>query len=132
MVYYRVDYSISARFSTMVKLYALIWLFCINYPLIFAYLIYKKEWNNKRLFIATLVAAFIVEIVFTHNALLYTFPIMLLAIPIAISIYSLLTFGPYWIIEGKIQENKWKLVMMTLVWILVSIATYASNTGPGS
>lgn len=109
-----------------------IWLFYISYPLIFAYLIYKREWNNKRIFITTLVAAFIVEIVFTHNALLYTFPIMLLAIPVTVSIYSLLTFGPYWIIEEKIQENKWKSVIMTIVWILVSIATYASNTGSGS
>jgi len=76
-----------------------------------------------------LVGAFIVEVVFTGNKLLYTFPIMLIGIPVAISIYSLLTFAPKWIVENRIRQNKRKLIPMIIVWILVSISTFANSLG---
>ena len=70
-----------------------IWLIYVGYPLLFAFLIYRKKLSNTNIFIATLVGAFIVEVVFTGNELLYTFPIMLIGMPFAISIYSFITFG---------------------------------------
>lgn len=105
-----------------------IWLFYVGYPLIFAFLIYERKWNNGRVLLATLVGAFLVEVVLTANKLLYTFPIMLIGIPIAISIYGLLTFVPKWIVENKTRQNKGKLILMIIVWILVSILTFAKNT----
>lgn len=104
-----------------------IWLFYIGYPLVFAFLIYKRRWSDGRVFLATLVGAFLVEVVFTENELLYTFPIMLIGIPIAVSIYGSLTFVPKWIVENKIRQNKRKLILMIIVWILVSISTFAKN-----
>lgn len=104
-----------------------IWLFYIGYPLIFAFLIYKRKWSNGRVFLATLVGAFLVEVIFTGNELLYTFPIMLIGIPIAVSIYGLLTFVPKWIVENKIRQNKRRLILMIIVWVLVSISTFAEN-----
>ena len=104
-----------------------IWLFYIGYPLVFAFLIYKRRWSDGRVSLATLVGAFLVEVVFTGNELLYTFPIMLIGIPIAISIYGSLTFVPKWIVENKIRQNKRKLILMIIVWILVSISTFAKN-----
>ncbi len=104
-----------------------IWLFYVGYPLVFAFLIYKRRWSDGRVFLATLVGAFLVEVVFTGNELLYTFPIMLIGIPIAVSIYGSLTFVPKWIVENKIRQNKRKLILMIIVWILVSISTFAKN-----
>ena len=105
-----------------------IWLFYVGYPLVFAFLIYKRKWSDKRVFLATLVGAFLVEVAFAGNKLLFTFPIMLIGIPIAVSIYSLLTFVPKWIVENKIGQNKRKLILMVIVWILVSISTFTGNT----
>jgi len=48
---------------------------------------------------------------------------MIITIPIAISIYSLLTFVPKWIVEREIKNNKWKLRILLIVYLLVSIAT---------
>lgn len=107
-------------------------IFYIGYPLLFSLLIYKFKLNNKLLFIATLIGIIIVEVLFAHNSLLYTFPLMMLAIPIAISIYSLLTFVPKWIVEGEIKKNKWKLILMLIIYILVSLATIFGNGGSGS
>jgi len=104
-----------------------IWLFYIGYPLVFAFLIYERKWGNGRVFLATLVGAFLVEVIFTGNELLYTFPIMLIGIPIAVSTYGLLTFVPKWIVENKTRQNKRKLILMIIVWVLVSISTFAEN-----
>ncbi|MGC1121581.1 MAG: hypothetical protein WBA22_10865 [Candidatus Methanofastidiosia archaeon] len=109
-----------------------IWIFYLGFPLILAFLIYKRMWSNRKIFIATLIEVFIVEIVFTHNALFYTVPIMVLAIPVGISLYSLLVFVPKWIVDGELKKNKWKLILMVVVWVLVSLATYAGNSGAGA
>ena len=111
-----------------------IWLFYTGYPLLFAYLIYKKQWNTKRIFYSMLAAAFIVEVILSNNALLYTFPIMLIMIPTAVCIYGFLTFIPKWIVERKITENKKKLILLTAVWIIVSILNFItkSNLSMGS
>jgi len=102
-------------------------IFYIGYPLIFSLLIYKFRLSNRWLFLAALVGAFVVEVVFTQNALLFTFPIMLLAIPLAVSIYSFLTFVPKWIIEKNIKDKKWKTIVLTAIWVLLSIITFISN-----
>lgn len=107
-------------------------IFYIGYPLVFSFLIYKFKFSNKLLFIATLIGVFIVEILFTHNTLLYTFPIMIFTIPAAISIYSFIAFAPKWIVNGEVKNNKWKLIIMIVFYILVSLATLFGNGGSGS
>ena len=61
-----------------------------------------------------LIAAFVVEVVLSHNALLYTFPIMLVMIPIAVCIYGFITFVPKWIVENRVIENKKTTILFTL------------------
>jgi hypothetical protein len=109
-----------------------IWVFYLGFPLIFACLIYRRMWSNRMIFVATLIEVFIVEIVFTHNALLYTFPIMVLALPVGIILYSFLVFVPKWIVDGELRRNKGKLTLMVVIWVFVSLATYVGNSGMGA
>jgi hypothetical protein len=107
-----------------------IWLFYIGYPLLFAYLIYVRNWNNKQLFSSMLVMAFIIEVVLSQNSLLYTFPILLIMNPVAFAIYSLITFIPKWFTENELTSNKKTIVILVVVWILVSILNYVTYTNP--
>jgi len=107
-----------------------IWLFYIGYPIIFAYLIYVRDWNDKQLFSSMLVLAFIIEVVLSKNSLLYTFPILLIMNPVAIAIYSLVTFMPKWFTENEITRNRSTVVILVVVWIIVSILNYVTNINP--
>ena len=104
-----------------------IWLFYIGYPLIFAYLIYVRSWSDRQLFSSMLVLAFIIEVILTRNSLLYTFPIMLIMNPVAIAIYSLVTFIPKWYTENEIARNRNSVAILVVVWMVVSILNYATN-----
>jgi len=107
-----------------------IWLFYIGYPIIFAYLIYVRDWNDKQLFSSMLVLAFIIEVILSKNSLLYTFPILLIMNPVAIAIYSLVTFMPKWFTENEITRNRSTVVILVVVWIIVSILNYVTNINP--
>jgi len=109
-----------------------IWLFYIGYPLLFAFLIYKKQWNTKKIFYSMIIAAFIIEVILSNNTLLYTFPIMLIMIPIAVCIYGFITFTPKWIVEKKIIENRKKLIILVIVWATVSILSFITRSNLGS
>ena len=76
-----------------------------------------------------LVGIFVVEMLFTNNALLYTFPIMLLAIPLSLFIYGLITFLPKWITDNKIKQNLKLVLLLIIVWIIVAFITYITNIG---
>jgi hypothetical protein len=104
-----------------------IWIFYIGYPLILAYLIYLRSWNYKQLFSSMLVMAFIIEVILSKNSLLYTFPIMLIMIPIAIAIYSLVTFVPKWFAGNEVTRNRVAVVILLVIWIIVSILNYVTN-----
>jgi len=106
-------------------------IFYIGYPLIFSILIYRFNFTGKKLFMATLMGAFIVEVLFVHNPLLTTFPLMLIGIPAAVSIYSFITYVPKWIVDREIKNNKLKLIMMVVVYFLISLASLIGN-GSGS
>ena len=105
-------------------------IFYIGSPLVFTALIYKFKLSNKALLIATLINIIIVEILFTGNTLFFTFPLALIIIPVSISIYALLTFLPKWIVEKNIKNNKWKIITMLTIYILVSLATAFGNPTP--
>jgi len=72
----------------------LIWAFYIGYPLLFAYLIYRRRWSDRKIAYVMLVSAFTIEVVLSNNALLYIFPMMLVMNPIAAAIYGVVTFIP--------------------------------------
>jgi hypothetical protein len=102
-------------------------IFYMGFPALFALMIYKYGVAGWRLFAATLAGAFLVEVVFVHNMLLLTFPAMLFAIPFAVSIYSLITYAPKWIVDGTVMENKWKLALMLAVWAFIALVTIAGK-----
>lgn len=103
-----------------------IWLFYLGYPLLFAWLIYRRKWQGKKLFLAMLAGIFIVEIIFSGNIRLFAFPDMFLFIPAALAIYSFITYTPKWIVENQISQNKKKIILMTIIWILISLVTFTS------
>ena len=125
-----VDYTtvFNPNFQDWLNHMPLICVFYIGYPLLFAYLIYTRKWDAKKIFYSMLIVAFIIEVILSKNALLYTFPIMLIMIPAAICIYGFLTFIPKWIIEKNLKENKKKLILFTVVWIIVSVLNFFTKT----
>lgn len=92
-------------------------LFYFGYPAVFSSLIYKLRLGTTGLFLAMIVGIVVVEIVFTHNMLLLTFPICLLAIPIALAHYGMVTFMPLWVAEARIREKR--------KWVIATVAGYA-------
>lgn len=76
-----------------------IFIFYIGWVSFFAFLIFVKKWNNKKLFLTTIILGFILELTFFHNSMLYTFPRCLYAVPALVLIYSFLTFLPKWIVN---------------------------------
>lgn len=65
----------------------------------------------------------IVEAGFTHNAAFFTSPVMLVAIPAGICIYSFLTFLPKWMLDGKLKQNLGRAGIITMGYLFVVMAT---------
>jgi hypothetical protein len=107
----------------------LIWAFYIGYPLVFANLIYTRGWDDRRIFYAMIAGAFFIEIVCSGNTLLYTFPIMVVMIPVAVAIYTIVTFLPKWITDGDLQGRRRTLAILGLVYLTVAFLNYRSNLG---
>jgi len=105
----------------------LIWAFYIGYPLLFAFLIYKRKWSDRKIAYAMLVSAFIIEVILSNNALLYIFPIMLIMNPVAAAIYSTVTFIPKWLVEGEIKKKTKMIFLLVAVWVVVSILNLVTN-----
>jgi hypothetical protein len=105
----------------------LIWAFYLGSPLLFAYLIYKKKWGDKRLFLPLLIVLFIVEILFSFNTLLFTFPIMLVMIPLALSIYGFITYVPRWLVDKTLKKHILLTAIMFFVWAIVAILSYTTR-----
>jgi hypothetical protein len=83
-------------------------LFYLGYPLVFSVLIYGLKLGKRELFLAMIAGIVVVEIVFTRNMLLLTLPICLLAIPISLGPFGMVSFMPLWIAQGTLNENrKW-------------------------
>jgi len=98
-------------------------LFYFGYPIIFALLIFKLNYGGKQLFFATLIAIFIVEVIFTNNPLVMHFPWLLLGIPLAIAIYMPLTFFPLWIVRKEMTKHIWAVILLSTIEIIVILLT---------
>ncbi len=97
------------------------------YTPIFAYLFYIKKWKEKNVFIFMIIFTYILEITLFGNVMLYAFPGMLIMIPVAIGIYSGITFVPKWIVEGEILKNKKKVIAAVSMCIIVAIIRLIEN-----
>jgi hypothetical protein len=104
-----------------------IWLFYLGSPLLFAYLIYRKNWNDRMLFLPLMVVLFVVEILFSFNALLFTFPVMLIMIPVAVSIYSFITYVPRWIIDHELKKHKAITAFLFVVWAMIAVLSFITR-----
>ena len=105
----------------------LIFAFYFGSPLVFAFLIYRREWSDRSLLGPMLVVLVLVEVVFSHNALLYTFPLLLIFIPLAVAIYSFLTYVPRWIIDRRIAQHRMTTLLLVVVWLTVAVLSTASR-----
>jgi len=102
----------------------LIWAFYVGYPLVFARLIYNRRWSDRSIFLAMIAGGFFVEIVCSNNSLLYTYPIMLVMIPVALAIYGVVTFIPKWVVEGELKARWRTAALLLLVYIIVAVLNY--------
>lgn len=100
--------------------------FYIGYPLVFGYLIFKLHWEGWRLFLATVVAILIIEGVLTGNPFVLSFPLMLVGIPLAICVYTLLTYFPLWIVNGEMKRHKRIAALLSGVVVAVMALTTLS------
>lgn len=102
----------------------LIWAFYVGYPLIFAHLIYNRRWSDRSIFLAMIAGGFFVEIVCSNNSLLYTYPIMLVMIPVALAIYGVVTFIPKWVVEGELKARWRTVAFLVAVYLIVAVLNY--------
>jgi hypothetical protein len=98
-------------------------LFYVGYPFVFSVLIFKLRWSERRLFLATLAAIFIIEVIFTRNPLLMTSPALILGIPLAVMIYSPLTFFPLWFVRKEIEKHRILILGLTIVELIIMMLT---------
>ena len=107
----------------------LIWVFYVGYPLVFAHLIYNRGWSDRSIFLAMIAGGFFVEIVCSNNSLLYTYPIMLAMIPVALAIYGVVTFIPKWVVEGELKARWRTTAFLLAVYFIVAVLNYFNKAG---
>ncbi len=117
------------RLSYFEKYGCTLLLFYIGYPFVFAVLIFKYHWSERRLFFATLVAIFVVEVLFTRNPLVMSFPALLLGIPLAVMVYAPLTYFPLWFVRRELGKHKLLIIGLAIVEFIVMMLTTFGNPG---
>ena len=105
----------------------LIFAFYFGSPLVFAFLIYRRKWTDRSLLGPMLVVLVLVEVVFSHNALLYTSPLLLIFIPLAVAIYSFLTYVPRWIVDRRVAQHRRTTLVLVVVWLIVAVLSTSSR-----
>jgi hypothetical protein len=88
--------------------------FYVGYPAVFTYLVFRRRFGTWALLAATLVAIFVVEVLFVHNPWLIVPPLLFVGIPLAIAVYAPLTFFPLWIVRGELGRHR------RIVWLTVA------------
>ena len=76
-----------------------------------------------------LVEIILVELVLSGNVMLIQFPLFLIAIPLALAYYSIVTIVPFWIAENKIKENKKIVILIGVIWLIGFLLNIASQFG---
>lgn len=103
-------------------------IFYIGYPIIFTFLIFRANFNEKSLFLATLIAIFIVEVLFTRNPWVMDFPACLIGIPLAVAVYTPLTYFPLWIVRKEINRHLGLVLFLSLIELaVIALTTFGSR-----
>ncbi len=125
-----VDFTTTAAIGEPARYYSkympALLVFYLGYPLVFCVLIYGFGLGGRGLFLAMLAGIAVVELCFVRNRLLLTPPICLLAIPISLGHYGMVTFLPKWVVERSFRKNrKWAAATLS-AWglgVLLNILT---------
>jgi len=133
-----VDFTTTAAIGNPLAYYSkympALLIFYVGYPLVFSTLIYKFRLGSRALLLAMIAGIVVVEVVATHNMLLVTLPVCLLAIPLSLAHYGMVTFMPLWIAERTIGRNrKWAAATLAVwaVGVLLNILTqFGSHPHP--
>jgi hypothetical protein len=75
------------------------------------------------------VAIFLIEVVFVGNPLLTTFPALLAGIPLAVAIYTPLTYFPLWFVRGELTRHRLLIAGLTIVELAVMALTTLGSRG---
>jgi hypothetical protein len=94
-------------------------LFYLGYPLVFTPLIFRFNWNQYHLFFASLVAIFMIEVLFTRNPLVMSYPSLLWGIPLAVLIYLPLTYFPLWIVRRELGRHRFLVIGLSIVELII-------------
>ncbi len=131
--WFGVDFStaFAPNVSRWVSYMPTILVFYFGAPLALAYLIYRRRWSDRRLVAPMLAVLFIVEVVFSHNALLYTFPLFFVFIPVAVALYAFLTFVPRWIVDGRLADHRRTTALLAVIWIVIAALSTGSRIAGG-
>ena len=98
-------------------------MFYIGSPVMFAYLIYERNWNRGKLLFATFIAILTIEGLFVRNHFILSFPLLLLGVPLAFCVYAPLTYFPLWIVNGEMGRHKAVVILLSLITLTVMILT---------
>jgi hypothetical protein len=104
-----------------------IFVFYLGLPLLFAFFAVRLKFGGWRLLVVAVAAGVVLELVLFHNMMLISFPIMLIALPALVALYSLIAFLPKWIVEGRLRENKGKVAILIIAWLIIAAITFVSN-----
>ncbi|MFH1211003.1 MAG: hypothetical protein V1645_03730 [archaeon] len=102
----------------------------ILYPLsglIFYYIIYKRKWEDWKIFTAMMAYAMFIEAFVLRNPFVITFPALMAGIPLAADLYGLIVFLPKWITDKEVRKHKLLLAIMTIIFIILAIIAYFNN-----
>lgn len=129
LIWFIVDFGTAGSFkvSYLTKYGPLLLAFYLGYPLFFSHLIFNRNWNEKKLFCATVAAMFVIEGILVRNPFVLAFPLLILGIPLAICIYAPLTYFPLWIVNGEIGKHRNTMIVLSTVIIATTILSIITN-----
>lgn len=82
--------------------------------LVFYFFIFRKRWNEKKLFFLMLAVMIAMELIWAKP------PILIAAwFPLFTSIWGFLTFMPLWMVNRSLKKRKWPAIVFCL-WIVVA------------
>jgi len=91
----------------------------VGYPLLFSFFIFKFNIRRWKLFIASVIAFLVLEmLMFGTASLILQYAFIL--IPIGTAYYVMITMVPLWIVEHRLKENK-KWFILVLIVSLIGI-----------
>lgn len=97
--------------------------FYLGCPAMFTMLVFRFRLGGRALFAATVLEMLIVEVLFTGNPLLTSFPVLLVGLPLAVAVYLPLTFVPLWIVRREVRRRRRTVIVLAGIELLITALT---------